>query len=95
MGTRHEPWRSRARGTAARHPVAPPVTGFAASGLRRPLAPPALDGDNFLSRAVRWYFRANSEKEFQLMCSICATIWVMVDGALEPVMLCTQTLFGC
>lgn len=39
--------------------------------------------------------RANSEKEFQIMCSICATIWVMVDGALEPVMLCTQTLFGC
>ena len=29
------------------------------------------------------------------MCSICTEIWVMVDGVLEPVRLCTQALFGC
>ena len=40
-------------------------------------------------------FRGHSEKEVQIMCSVCTTIWVMVDGVLEPLRLCTQPLFGC
>jgi hypothetical protein len=39
--------------------------------------------------------RGSGEKEFQIMCSICATVWVMVDGVLEPVVVCTKSMFGC
>jgi hypothetical protein len=29
------------------------------------------------------------------MCSICVTIWLTLDGVREPVVLCTQSIFGC